>query len=57
MKKRLRLKKEVKERLVAILVVTGFLLIIVCLLQYGQDRIEKINSGEIVLVSDSEMDR
>lgn len=56
MKKKSRLKKEVKERLIAILVVIGFFLLTIGLLIYAQDRINKINSGEMILIHDNQAD-
>lgn len=57
MKKRLRLKKEIKERLIAIAVVLGLFLFLLGGFALYSYRIGKINSGEMPLISDSQMDR
>jgi hypothetical protein len=53
MKKRLRLKDSVKTALMVI----GFVVLMICLFCVWQERIERINSGEMIVVSQSEMDR
>ena len=54
---RKKLKKEVKEKLMGGLGLIIFLVTIVCLFQYGQARFEKINTGEMILVNQSEMNK
>ena len=53
MKKRLKLKDSVKTGLM----VVGFVIAMICLFCIWQVRMEKINSGEMIVVSQSEMDR
>ena len=57
MKKRYRLKKWVKDYIIGFLVSVGFIALFVFLLQVYSYRIEQINNGSMVLVSDSECDR
>jgi hypothetical protein len=57
MKKKLRLKKEVKERLIALAVSLGFILLFIGGIILYSYRIDQINSGELVVISDSQMDR
>lgn len=53
MKRKLKLKKEVK----AFIVITLYVAVMACLFIYGIERAEKINNGELTVVSQSEMDR
>lgn len=57
MKKKLRLKKEVKERLIALAVSLGFILLFVGGMVLYSYRIEQINNGELVVINDNQMDR
>jgi hypothetical protein len=52
MKKKLRLRKEVKE----IWLIAAFVAAMAALVIYGVDRIDRINNGEMVVISESYMD-
>lgn len=52
MKKRLRLRNEVK----VFLLVAAFVAAMTALIIYGVDRIDRINNGEMVVISESYMD-
>lgn len=51
MKKKLKLKQQVKD----ILFIGLFLLVFALILVYGVERITKINNGEIVVISETQM--
>lgn len=57
MKKKLVLKKEVKECLIRIAVVFGLFLFLLGGFALYSYRIDQINKGELILISDSYMDR
>ena len=50
--KRLKLRKEIKD----ILVGAALIIAIVAFINYGADRAEKINNGELVVVDESYRD-
>lgn len=50
--KRLKLREEVKIMLVGV----AFVAALTTLIIYGVDRINKINNGEMVVISESNMD-
>lgn len=52
MKKKLRLRKEIKMFLLGVAVVSVF----VAFISYGIDRIGRINDGEMIVISESYMD-
>lgn len=56
-KRRLRLRKEIKERLFALLVVLALFGFMMAVIEIGIDRFEKIESGEMILVDHNAGDR
>lgn len=57
MKKRLRLKKEIKEGLVMLATLLVLVFVATCFLKMFEVRMEKIESGQMVLVDHNEGDR
>lgn len=56
-KRRLRLRKEIKERLFALLIVLALFGFMMTVIEIGIDRFEKIESGEMILIDHNGGDR